>query len=180
MRRDGICRVRVFVGNTARVFVLLTDLGDKNTSLSVTDACTIIRDSLLTKKLIPDKCCFMEHYEEIFGGGSTFDLIAFDHRGAPRWTKINQDSAAQLLECDPAEFRIYVHQMRHDVEIGNSKKLFCWGLLVIWMSIMARTSILSVSSLGGEHATILKKAGGAIVMKKSSGILRNLNLGIHG
>jgi len=55
----------------------------------------------------------MEHYEEIFGGGSTFDLIAFDHRGAPRWTKINQDSAAQLLECDPAELSISTLKQKH-------------------------------------------------------------------
>jgi len=103
MRRDGICRVRTFVSDNAKVFILLTDLGDKNTSLSVTNACGIIRNSLITNNLIPDECCFIEHYEELSDGTNTFDLITFDAPRSPRWTKIDQSNVLELLKCDLAE-----------------------------------------------------------------------------
>ena len=102
-RQDGICRVRVFVASNSKILALLTDLGDKNTSSSVTNSIELLCKSLLAKGVVPDQCSFIEHYEENTYRGDTFDLFTFDNSGAPHWNSIKLTDAEALLECDQEE-----------------------------------------------------------------------------
>jgi hypothetical protein len=62
LKRDGICRVRIFVNSNNQVISLLTDLGGKNTSSSVTNSVERICTSLSQKGFVPKNTIFIEHY----------------------------------------------------------------------------------------------------------------------
>lgn len=102
-RQDGICRVRTFIGTDSRVFALLTDLGDKNTSSSVTYSIKLLCQSLLTRGVVSDQCDFIEHYEDSAFRGDTFDLVTFGDSGSPHRDSIKQADAEALLGCDSKE-----------------------------------------------------------------------------
>lgn len=102
-RQDGICRVRTFAGADDRVFALLTDLGDKNTSSSVTNSIELLCKSLLTRGIVSNQCGFIEHYEANAIRGDTFDLVTFHDNGSPHWNSIKQADVEALLECDLKE-----------------------------------------------------------------------------
>jgi Domain of unknown function (DUF4263) len=104
-RQDAICRVRTFIGSNSRVFALLTDLGDKNTSSSVTNSVEFLCKSLLARGVAPDQCNFIEHYEANDLGlrGDTFDLVTFSDTGSPHWNSLKQADVEELLACDRTE-----------------------------------------------------------------------------
>jgi len=102
-RQDGICRVRVFVAGNSKILALLTDLGDKNTSSSVTNSIELLCKSLLARGIVPDQCAFIEHYEENTYHGGTFYLVRFDSSGTPHWNSIKRADAEALLECNQEE-----------------------------------------------------------------------------
>ncbi|MGZ4924787.1 MAG: Shedu immune nuclease family protein [Halobacteriota archaeon] len=102
-RLDGICRVRTFVGTNSRIIALLTDLGDKNTSSSVTNSIELLYKSLHIRGVIPDQCSVIEHYETNAFSGDTFDLVMFDDCGSPHWNSIKQADVEVLLGCNASE-----------------------------------------------------------------------------
>lgn len=102
-RQDGICRVRIFVGSNSTILALLTDLGDKNTSSSVTNSIELLCKSLLTRGAVSNQCSFIEHYEANAFRGDTFDLVTFGDSGAPHWNSIKRGDAEALLGCDARE-----------------------------------------------------------------------------
>jgi len=59
--RDGICRVRTFVGKNSDLIAVLTDLGDKNPSASVTNSVETIRECLIDKGFIQESTLVVEH-----------------------------------------------------------------------------------------------------------------------
>lgn len=101
---DGICRVRTFVNQNKQIVALLTDLGDKNPSASVTNSIELIHKSMINRGIITESSIIVEHYEGGSFFGESFDMVSFNGEGLPEWRKINEDNLAALLECDRAEF----------------------------------------------------------------------------
>lgn len=103
LRRDGICRVRTFVDEQLNLFALLTDLDDKNTAASITNAIETVCESLVTKGIVPIQCRFVEHYEADNLGIDKFDLVTFSESGAPKWKSITRANLETLIACDKKE-----------------------------------------------------------------------------
>jgi len=82
---------------------LLTDLGDKNTSSSVTNSIELLCKSLLARGVVSEQCGFIEHYEANTFRGDTFDLATFGDSGVPHWESIKQGDIEALLKCDAKE-----------------------------------------------------------------------------
>lgn len=124
--RDAICRVRTFVGKNNDLIVVLTDLGDKNPSSSVTNSVETIRECLIVKGFIQEETQVVEHYDKEFIDGGSFDLVAFDKSNNPSWKSINLENACDLLLVEKSEFstpsleipRIYdeVEKIRHEID----------------------------------------------------------------
>ena len=94
---------QIFVGSNSTILALLTDLGDKNTSSSVTNSIELLCKSLLTRGTVSDQCSFIEHYEANAFRGDTFDLVTFGDSGAPHWNSIKRGDAEALLGSDAGE-----------------------------------------------------------------------------
>ncbi|MCK2182805.1 hypothetical protein [Halomonas getboli] len=124
--RDAICRVRNFVGKNNDLIVVLTDLGDKNPSSSVTNSVETIRECLIEKGFIQKETLVVEHYDKEFIDGGSFDLVAFDKSNNPSWKSINLEDACDLLLVETSEFstpsleipRIYdeIEKIRHEID----------------------------------------------------------------
>lgn len=122
---DAICRVRTFVGKNNEVIAVLTDLGDKNPSSSVTNSVETIRRGLISKGYIQEKTLVVEHYDKEYIDGGSFDLVSFDKSNNPSWKSKSFDNVCDLLVVDKSEFsipsleipRIYdeVEKIRHDI-----------------------------------------------------------------
>lgn len=104
-RRDGICRVRTFVGANGKVFALLTDLREMNTSSSVTNSIEDICDSLVKTGIVPEGTSFIEHYEASDFSVAEFDLVSFGNSGSPHWDPIKQVDVELSLDCDSIELQ---------------------------------------------------------------------------
>lgn len=123
---DAICRVRTFVGQNNDIVAVLTDLGDKNPSSSVTNSVETIRKNLVDKGFIQNATQVVEHYDKDFIEGGSFDLVSFDNSNNPSWESIGFDKVCDLLITDKSEFstpsleipRIYdeVERIRHDID----------------------------------------------------------------
>ncbi|MDW9378815.1 Shedu anti-phage system protein SduA domain-containing protein [Chryseobacterium sp. JV558] len=103
-RKDGICRVRTFVNSNFDIIAILTDLGEKNTSASVTNSIEIICNSLTSKLFVPKNTIFIEHYENSLYGYS-FDIIGLDENQQTTWQRIDFDELKKTIECDEFEFK---------------------------------------------------------------------------
>jgi len=101
--KDGLCRVRTFINSRFQVYVLITDLGVKNTSASVTNSIEIICESLKTRLIVPETSIFIEHYEPSSVNDHTFDIITIEKGNEPKWENINLSEAKCLLDCDDEE-----------------------------------------------------------------------------
>jgi hypothetical protein len=97
---EGLCRVRVFVADSARAVAVLTEL-DRNPSNSVTDAVEIIRAGLIRQGLINSNAVIIEHYEREFSSG-TFDVVTMDSQTT--WTSISLEKAHSITACLADEF----------------------------------------------------------------------------
>ncbi|CAG2258187.1 Shedu immune nuclease family protein [Burkholderia sola] len=113
-RRDGICRVRLFVADPSMVIALLTDIGDINSGASVTNSIESVCRSLIGRGLVPADCQFIEHYHENSFRGSTFDLVTLGKDDAPSWKPIAPSEVEILLKCDSDEL---------NSKIENNKQL---------------------------------------------------------
>lgn len=96
-RNDGLCRVRTFVGKNKDIYVLITDIGDKNPSASVTNSIEYIYDALIERGIIPLQSQIIEHYENSL----SFDLVSFT--GSPNWKSLRLETVLDLLNCDEIE-----------------------------------------------------------------------------
>jgi hypothetical protein len=105
-RRDGICRVRTFVGTNSRIVALLTDLGRENTSSSVTNCIEFLCKSLHSRGLVPAECDFIEHYERDAFSSDTFHVVTIDDSRWPHWDSIKQADVEALLGCGAQEFNV--------------------------------------------------------------------------
>lgn len=101
-KRDGICRLRTFV-NSNKVYALLTDLGSKNTSASVTNSIEVVCQSLKSNRTVPINCVFIEHYEPFNSEGHTFDIISFNQENQPNWKTISKNEVESILNCTENE-----------------------------------------------------------------------------
>ncbi|NYB73417.1 DUF4263 domain-containing protein [Sedimentibacter hydroxybenzoicus DSM 7310] len=103
-RYPGLCRVRIFVSSEGNIVSVLTDIGDKNPSSSVTNSIESICQSLIQKGLVTDSTLFIEHYEDdVFDLSHTFDIIEFNS-GCPQWHSVGFKKVKILLSCDDEEF----------------------------------------------------------------------------
>jgi hypothetical protein len=103
-RSDSLCRVRIFVGVENRIFSVITDLGEKNTGMSVTNSIEKIKKNLILKGYI----------------------VTFDKNNNPSWESINLKEILCQLLCDQFEFSIcsldikYIYdeieKIRHDID----------------------------------------------------------------
>jgi hypothetical protein len=101
-RKKGICRLRSFATAKGQV-VLLTDLGDKNTGMSVTNAIEEVVDAALRQGLVASGATFIEHYERDDFQRSTFDLVTFSSAGSPNWNSIPISQVLSLTGCARSE-----------------------------------------------------------------------------
>ena len=103
---DGICRVRTFLGKDQQRCAVLTDLGRKNPSASVTNAIEIISESLLRRGFLMEPVTWIEHYEPEGEGPwyhDSFDLVTFPE-GSAVWKPVRMEFVCDLLACDSSEF----------------------------------------------------------------------------
>jgi hypothetical protein len=125
-KNDSICRIRLFVSADRIAYAVLTDLGDKNTGSSVTNAIEYFRSELIKHGFISEHAKIVEHYEQEHVEGGSFDFVSFDKDNNPTWKTQKIDYVCKLIECEAHEFltpsldikRIYdeVERIRHDID----------------------------------------------------------------
>ena len=103
-RQEALCRVRLFVLPSSQVFVLLTDLGELGTGMSVTNSVEWIRLALIQHGIVRSDVQVIEHYERETPEVDTFDHVTFRDDGSPIWRSISGEEAANCLGCSPTEF----------------------------------------------------------------------------
>ncbi|UZH02622.1 DUF4263 domain-containing protein [Pantoea anthophila] len=105
-RDEALCRIRIFANNNT-LFALLTDLGDKSGPTSVTNSVENIREQLIEKGFIDGKTVIIEHYEKLYSGYGTFDLVTFGRNNSPEWKKTTLKKTQELLDCSHEELLDY-------------------------------------------------------------------------
>lgn len=119
-RNDAICRVRLFVPDGSVTYVVLTDLGEKNTGSSVTNSVENIRSFLIDKGFIAENTDVIEHYDKEYPGGGSFDFVAFDECDRPSWRSSQLDVVCEILKTQPGEFlthSLQIPKLYRDIEI---------------------------------------------------------------
>ena len=107
--KNFICRARLFI-NQDNKFMLLTDLGDKSVSTSITNCIESIRKNLLRDGHICENTQLIEHYQDRISSYGEFDLVHFsDDKTA--WEKISISSLTQKLGC--AESELLDHTLKN-------------------------------------------------------------------
>lgn len=107
----ALCRVRIFVTSQLEIYAILTDLGEKSVSSSVTNSVEFIRLELMQKGFIPASAKVIEHYDKEFVTGGSFDFVSFDENNRPSWKGTGLKTICQKLEVSPEEF------LTHSLEI---------------------------------------------------------------
>ncbi|AZQ85649.1 DUF4263 domain-containing protein [Colwellia sp. Arc7-635] len=125
-RYDLLCRVRFFVNKKYEIVAVLTDLGNKNPSSSVTNSVEEIIAGLYEIGFLTSKAIFLEHYEKGLMGNNTFDLVTIDENNSPSWKSLKFDSAIKLLDSEDDEFSKksveikelfdQIEKLRHDMD----------------------------------------------------------------
>lgn len=125
-RYDFICRVRIFVGYDDKIFSVFTDLGEKSTASSVTNSVEDIRADLIEKGLISESTRVIEHYDNEYPEGGSFDFVSFDNNNCPKWRSSNLYKVCSILQCSTEEFiipsleiqRIYneIEKIRYNID----------------------------------------------------------------
>lgn len=103
LKKDGLCRVRTFVNSNNQIITLITDIGSKNTSASVTNSIEYICESLIENGFVPKDATFIEHYEPNGFHEHTFDLVNLKSDNEPEWSKLEVLEVVKLLQCEPSE-----------------------------------------------------------------------------
>lgn len=125
-RSDSLCRVRIFVGVENKIFSVITDLGEKNTGMSVTNSIERIRQNLILKGYISESVKIIEHYDKELSSRESFDFVSFDENKNPNWTSTNLEEVLYQLQCEQSEFSLHsleiksiydeVEKIRHDID----------------------------------------------------------------
>ncbi len=107
----NLCRVRLFITDQQKIYVVLTDLGREVSITSVTNTLEKICTELIEKGLVPSQSVFIEHYEptDCVRYQDTFDIIEFEDsclKINPKWHPKSLEEIKILLTCDDNEFYI--------------------------------------------------------------------------
>jgi hypothetical protein len=100
-RSDFICRARLFIHGEKK-YMLLTDLGEKSTSSSVTNEIEHIHANLLQDGHICEKTQLIEHYQDKLSSYGSFDFVFFEN-GAPTWKGVTIKNLCVFLGCEEIE-----------------------------------------------------------------------------
>ena len=103
LSHEGICRVRLFLGNAGDLYAVLTELAE-NPSTSVTNAVESIYAQLCAEQKIPPQAKLIEHYPQSSFFPQTFDLVELDDDGLPHWRSLSRQTAEAWLDASPDEF----------------------------------------------------------------------------
>lgn len=103
LSKEGICRVRLFLGPEGGLYVVLTEL-EENPSASVTNAIELIHAQLCRAQKIPPQAKVIEHYPRSPGWSQTFDLVTWKDGCQPVWTSVSRKTVEAWLGADQAEF----------------------------------------------------------------------------
>lgn len=123
--KDGIYRIRIFVSKDYLTYVVITDLGEKNTGQSVTNGIEKIINALVFRGFVKRDFLFVEHYEKSDYTPATFDFFTLDETNKPEWKSISLNDLRNHVGCDEKEFggssledkKIYdeVERIRHEI-----------------------------------------------------------------
>jgi hypothetical protein len=124
-RHDAICRVRLFITSEKSIYVVLTDLGEKNTGSSVTNSVEKIRSELIHRGHINEDAKIIEHYDKNYPIGGSFDFLTFNEHNRPTWQSAQISSVCNLLDTEHSEFLVHsleiprlfdaIEKIRHDI-----------------------------------------------------------------
>ena len=118
LSRAGICRVRTFVNDRAKIYVVLSEL-DENPSMSVTNASELLVAQLTDQQKIPPQSAIIEHYPAGAAFAESFDLVTYD-AGRPSWSSVSFSSVIKDLGCSAQEFADYKQDPRVQKEIQDA------------------------------------------------------------
>lgn len=96
---DSLCRVRLFYSPGQGKSALLTDIGSKNPSGSVTNSIVSLRRSLIESGHIDGDTRLVEHYEDESYRQEAYDLVTF-HNDLPNWQSTTATIVANQIGCD--------------------------------------------------------------------------------
>ena len=99
--KNFICRARLFIHQNNK-FMLLTDLGDKSVSTSITNCIETIRANLLRDGHICEETRLIEHYQDRISSYGEFDLVQISDEKTT-WKKISISSLTERLGCSENE-----------------------------------------------------------------------------
>lgn len=112
-RHSTLCRVRIFVNRRNQIGVVLTDLGDKNPSLSVTMVVEKLAEQLITQGYVENISILVEHYESDRYSAPSFDFVDVDKSGTDMWKRTNLDDVCAALDCKGEEFETKSLEVNH-------------------------------------------------------------------
>jgi Domain of unknown function (DUF4263) len=130
-RAFGTCRLRLFHSEGATPAVLLTDLGELSSGVSITNSIeTVIREIFEVGLVLDKSALFIEHYESVHGP-ETFDLVNIPETGFCSWQSIGRVEAKRILGCDDSELsssiegspRLLNHATQLYYEIRSNERL---------------------------------------------------------
>ncbi|ENM5752114.1 DUF4263 domain-containing protein [Vibrio mimicus] len=121
-RRKSMCRVRVFVNRDEIISCVLTDLGNKNPGQSITNSIEDAISALVQQGVVPEKTCFIEHYDKEYFTGGNFDLVKLDDSGHPNWSRISLNKVCILTNAEESEFTRHSLRQKHIYDSLEKKR----------------------------------------------------------
>lgn len=122
-RYYGLSRVRMFINQEQKLFVVFTDLEGKNPAGSVTNDLERIYISLLNRGIIDERFVIIEHYEKnddvlrpYREEKGEFSIVELKKESNPKWTSCSCEYICSLLDVEEEEFT---------KTIWDNKKLLC-------------------------------------------------------
>ena len=101
-RTDGLCRLRLFVGDKGRAGLLLTDLGVKNPSCAIEGAVIYIVPQLLRDgRMMPEADLYLQ--EEELNPCWELDVYNGRYQDWNTWRRLTTEELAGRLGCEPDE-----------------------------------------------------------------------------
>ncbi|HGF7479404.1 TPA: Shedu immune nuclease family protein [Vibrio mimicus] len=117
-----MCRVRVFVNRDEIISCVLTDLGNKNPGQSITNSIEDAISALVQQGVVPEKTCFIEHYDKEYFTGGNFDLVKLDDSGHPNWSRISLNKVCILTNAEESEFTRHSLRQKHIYDSLEKKR----------------------------------------------------------
>ena len=101
--QDGLCRIRIFV-NDQHTYILITDIGSKSNTASITNNIELINQHLLRTGVILENTITIEHYEKSSYKSDAFEFVSFDN--GTKWEPTTFDNLKDTLGFETDEFDI--------------------------------------------------------------------------